>query len=339
MKTTELRSEGRSEEKVRVKHTRKQKKPTKTQRHKMKVELEVPSATDANSDQRDEMSHDSMSTTSSDPGPHREEEEQRSWQLVDKFAIRPPVSLPFLTGCTLHGSTLIRDLWSDELHLTNLKEGTTKEAFVNKLKGDVFFCATLGEDKMVYCDSKSGLVHICTLEGDHLKTIAITHRPSTHMYHVTVDKDNRIVFGVRDGKIFIIDPQDGKIVSSFGVDCKIEAIDVTASGYIVIKSGIAKFNVIWDGVIVHTITNDAWSWAACVGHPTEDVLYVAYSRRDDDDRRRLMEVSPNGEVIEDCFLGKEETPHHLLQPSMAITKSLQIVICDNGKLLVFTKNA
>ncbi|XP_041465901.1 uncharacterized protein LOC121416470 [Lytechinus variegatus] len=255
---------------------------------------------------------------------------QHSWELERNIPIPTNISYPELLAKSRGNSGVIM---TNEVR-SGLFEINTDTEQARTIVADAHFdicdCACAYNDTLVVSDYNSKTIHIYDMAGASVKSIGI---PSARA-RVAVTKDGLVLVGDElNGKIYFLNPRNGKIIRTLPIDGKkINGIYYMSRGWIVIQTGITVISVYDDlGVLRETIEDSTWSELRCA--VSRDVIYIMYKKEDDPTTYVAMRSPNTGrlEVIVRCKISR------FLLSEFIVTSSGNIAINGDNEILVFNQ--
>ncbi|XP_054767163.2 uncharacterized protein LOC129274365 [Lytechinus pictus] len=273
------------------------------------------------------------------------------WKLIDTINVKDKLTFPRIVGCI--DKAMVRDATIDRhTYMLDLSSKGTQRVINGCETSWVFSCATLNDDKVVCgryikgCRGRNlpGCISIYDRQWNHINDVTIP-RNTMHndtWVHVATDQDGMIIAAESgQSKIYVINPADGKIISTIKCKEKIAMRDVLSSGHIIAqpwprdrkafiidRRGTQK-NIPHSDVILNV----------CVDSMTDD-LYVVTSN-DEYKTCVIDQVMSEGDMEKRRVASFPLSntlrygSSHLVASSVIMTSSGNMVACDGENVLIF----
>eukprot|EP00057_Strongylocentrotus_purpuratus_P028645 XP_011683119.1 PREDICTED: uncharacterized protein LOC105447127 [Strongylocentrotus purpuratus] len=279
------------------------------------------------------------------------------WELVKSIHISSIVNVPAVCGLIRDDEICVVEVGSTPTpgaaYVTNISTEHTYKVNLGNSKASISSCAPIGSN-LIVCgkwrlgytgDSLDGRITLYNRQWKVISDITISRNNLfTHVF-VDVDRVGMILAAqIKQSNVYVINPSDGKIVSTITMQGKEVwgTIQALSSGDIVVKTGYDKFSVISrSGEEKAVIQSDEWrasSVGATLCHVDKltDTLYITYWDREHS-IYAVDQVSCDGTIHARRIVSyKESRPCSLNSPCL-VTSSGNLVGFDGDKLLVYKK--
>ncbi|XP_071500738.1 uncharacterized protein [Diadema antillarum] len=256
---------------------------------------------------------------------------KHSWELHGSVSIPPSVVYPeLLTASRTENSVIMTNEMRSGLFEMNLDTQQTR-AVISDTHFDICDCVSSDNDGYVVSEYNSKAIHLYDSKGTAIKSWTL---PSA-CGRVAVSRDGLILVGDEsNGKIYFLNPRNGKIIKTVPVSGKkIHGLHVLSRGWIVVQTSITTICVYDEhGAMKERIQNPDWSEVRCAAY--HDVLYIMYKKTDD--TTTYVATRHCGGKIENIIRCKISRSTFLLSEFL-VTSSETVAINGDNEILVFTK--